>query len=287
MYNETVEFFCIDCRLCEKGGRRSIAGRVAKAALTGGLSLASDLGRALDSTSCSLCSHKETDHKKKIETPSFAFTPKGGEFDFGDDDGIAFRAVACVQAATSGGPALGPKPGQRLNVVFLNDRIEFCSLQGGGRLGSVNFSSLVALEVGGPGVQTRGGGFEGGGFGLAGFAVGVAAAGVLNLLTTRTSVQTLLRIQSSLSDGILEWVFLTDIDSPEAVSGVLRPITLHLQSRAESRARSAQVAEPATPAVVSGPPVDKVSRLKELAELRQAGVISEEEFVKMKSEILS
>lgn len=287
MYSNDVEFFCLDCKLCEKGGRRSITGRVAKAALTGGLSLATDISRALDSSSCTLCTHKESDHKNKLSEPSFAFTPKGGQFDFEPDDGIAFRAVACVQSASTGGPSLNLDSGQRINLVFLDQGIEFCEVKGGRRLGRIPYEALASLEVGGPGVQSRGGGFAGGGFGLAGFAVGVVTAGVLNKLTTRTSIQTLLRIQAVLANGgVAEWVFLTDVDSPESVAGIIRPITLQLETRvAQQAAQPDQIPSPPQVAVATGGG-DKISRLRELAELHQTGVLSDDEFAKLKAEIL-
>lgn len=282
MQNEQVVFYCTDCRVCEKGSKRSVTGRLVKGALTGGLSYLGDIARALDSSSCSLCTHKGSEHKDKVTSPAFAFTPSGGNFDFGIDDGIGFRAVTCVQAASSQGISeVRVSPPDVVSMAFLSDRIEFSEVLGGGRLGSVAYESLVALEVGGPGVQSRGGGFAGGGFGLAGFAVGAVTAGVLNKLTTRTTIQTLMRVQVSTNAILSEWIFLTDIASPESVAGILRPITLQLELRAH---QVAETANTATNAI--GTVSDKVARLKELSDLHESGVLSEDEFNQLKRELL-
>ena len=56
----------------------------------------------------------------------------------------------------------------------------------------MHWSELVEIEIAGPGNVTRGGGFIGGGFGIEGAAEGMLIASVLNAVTTRSSVQTIL-----------------------------------------------------------------------------------------------
>ena len=53
------------------------------------------------------------------------------------------------------------------------------------------------MEIGGPGLVRSGGGFTGGGFGLSGAVEGMAIAAVLNAMTTRTSIKTVVRIQGT------------------------------------------------------------------------------------------
>jgi hypothetical protein len=53
-----------------------------------------------------------------------------------------------------------------------------------------------ALEFSGPGRVTRGGSFFGGGFGLTAAAQGMIAAAVLNTLTSRTTIHTVVRYEA-------------------------------------------------------------------------------------------
>lgn len=55
---------------------------------------------------------------------------------------------------------------------------------------SVTYRSLLAIEIGGLGAATSGGGFAGGGVGAQGAIEGMLAAGVLNALSTRSKVIT-------------------------------------------------------------------------------------------------
>ena len=95
-------------------------------------------------------------------------------------------------------------------------------------------------------------------------------------------VQTLLRVQSS-PDGtsLSEWIFLTNIDTPEAVASVLRPITLQLESRKSQQ--GVQAIQEQNRANGSS---DKITRLKEASDLHAAGVLTDEEFAQLKREIL-
>lgn len=276
MSESQAEFYCVDCKACKAGGKRSLLGRSVKSAATMGLS---SLSRAADRSSCGFCGHKEYDHKDKIESPSFAFTPKGGEFDFEPDDAIGFRSITCIQSAsTSVGSGFSPSAGDSYNLAFLHDGVEVSEVKGGERLTHVPYETVYSLEVGGPGVQTSGGGWGGGGFGLAGFAVGVAAAGILNKVTTKTTVQTLLRITvASSANSVAEWVFLTAIDTPEAIDSVLRPVTLQLEHRHRMDSGAGH----------EGAGQDKITKLKELAQMRADGLITQDEFDQLKADLMS
>jgi hypothetical protein len=168
------------------------------------------------------------------------------------------------------------------SIAFLHDRLEIYELRGSQMVADALYANVSALEVGGPGEQTSGGGFMGGGFGVAGFAVGLAASGVLNKLTSRKSIQTLIRVETQVEAvGSSEWVFLTGVADTGVVGSTLRPITLRLSEL--DRAKEAQSS--AAPTSQSAP--DKVTRLKELSELRDIGAIDEDEFSRLKNEIMS
>lgn len=74
---------------------------------------------------------------------------------------------------------------------------------GGTPLMEVRYTDIEDIEIGGPGVVKRGGGYVGGGFSAVGALEGMAIAGVLNALTTRTSIVTVVRIQAMTSELFL------------------------------------------------------------------------------------
>jgi hypothetical protein len=80
--------------------------------------------------------------------------------------------------------------GDRCNEIFGGQTINVATA--GGEDQSLSWSDLVGIEILGPGKVTSGGGFFGGGLGLEGAAEGMVIAGVLNALTTRSSIQTVL-----------------------------------------------------------------------------------------------
>ncbi len=90
----------------------------------------------------------------------------------------------------------------------------------------IDHTQLTSLEVYGPGRVESGGGFIGGGSGLAGFAAGAAVAAVLNAATSRTSVQTFLRLE--FSSG--ELFFQVTVAEPTELRIILSPVFTRLRS---------------------------------------------------------
>jgi hypothetical protein len=76
---------------------------------------------------------------------------------------------------------------------------------------TVGYTELLAVEIGGPGARTSGGGFAGGGFGVENAAQGVLAASVLNAITSRTEVTTIFSLHTV--DG--EAFFMHDELTPQ------------------------------------------------------------------------
>ena len=81
-------------------------------------------------------------------------------------------------------------PGERYDVRFLEDRLVVFACRRADVLAEVPYGQVEHVEIGGPGLVRRGGGFVGGGFGARGAIEGMAIAAVLNALTTRTSIKT-------------------------------------------------------------------------------------------------
>lgn len=126
------------------------------------------------------------------------------------------------------------------------------------------------IDVGGRGDVKSGGGMIGGGFGLQGAAIGIAAASVLNALTTRTSTETIVSVTT------LEWqvIVLYTGMNPQQTRIELAPIFGRIAAAGrEGNGRKSS-------------PAEAVKALKDLAELRDAEVLSEEEFAVAKQKIL-
>lgn len=83
--------------------------------------------------------------------------------------------------------------------------------QDGIEITKIPYAEMTNLSIQGPGKIREGGGFIGGGFGIEGFFIGAATASVLNSLTTRSRIETLIGLQL----GARELVFLcTAVEPP-------------------------------------------------------------------------
>lgn len=166
--------------------------------------------------------------------------------------------------------------GERYDVRFLHDRIVVC-IAGGWRIrAGTPYGEVEDVEIGGPGLVKSGGGFSGGGFGVVGALEGMAIAGILNALTTRTTVTTIVRLQGRDS----EMFFLHTLSTPEQLRMEL--------SRALGVIRAASAAVPQGAAAVPPPvaPMSAAGELARLAELLNAGLVTREEFEQLKAKIL-
>lgn len=103
--------------------------------------------------------------------------------------------------------------------------------RGGDPLATIPMDTIEAIEIGGPGTTSKGGGFIGGGFGLDGAVSGMLVAGVLNALTTRTSVLTVVAVLAS--DG--EVWFAHTLAEPAAVRVELAPAFVAIRRHARQR----------------------------------------------------
>jgi hypothetical protein len=165
--------------------------------------------------------------------------------------------------------------GWAYELVFHVDRLLLISQRDRAALAEIAYAGIREIVIGGPGLVKSGGGFIGGGFGLAGAAEGAGIAAVLNALTTRTAIKTILQIQAA--DG--ELFFL----HREMVPQDLR---IHL-SRAIVAIRDAV---PSAATMDSGGQAGSVSRLDELerlARLLKEGLLTREEFDQLKATLIA
>jgi hypothetical protein len=143
-------------------------------------------------------------------------------------------------------------------------------------IGQISYDRVTSVETGGPGQVTSGGGFIGGGFGVDGMLVGVAAASLLNKVTTRTQVQTLIRV--STFDG--EVTLFTDQITPDVLDAQLGPVRHAINVRTNPPPTDA----PALPE--QGAAGGLGAELKKIAELHTAGVLTDAEFSAAKRRLL-
>ena len=166
--------------------------------------------------------------------------------------------------------------GERCDVRFGEDRLLVFASHRADVLAEIPYSQVEDIEIGGPGLVKSGGGFSGGGFGLGGAVEGMAIAAVLNAMTTRTSITTIMRIQGTGCELFLLHSRLT----PERLRiEMSRTLAAIRGVRAgEAAARPAPEARPVS--------VSPVEELAKLADMLEKGLLTREEFDLMKAKIL-
>ena len=157
--------------------------------------------------------------------------------------------------------------GSKYHLTFYERGLELTSLDHAPC--AAPYENVHALEASGPGAYQEGGGFIGGGFGTAA-AEGMAIAGVLNALTSRTRIETVLRIAGS----ALEIFVSTDAATPDQLTIQLSPV----------RARLAPAAATRTPPSENTGSI--TGELERLAALRDSGALSDDEFASLKASLI-
>lgn len=205
------------------------------------------------------------------------------------DDASAWRVLTALEALTNDSPESIPQPGVDYgwtNAVILasygygfsegeslafamDTEVFWLRSYSSTHVERIRLDSILAAEVGGPGEVQSGGGFIGGGFGVDGFLIGAAGAAVLNKLTTRSSVQTVLRITTKQG----ELTLFTDQVTPDALDHWLAPV----------RHTIATGGDKPVPPVAASSVADELSKL---AGLKDEGLLTEEEFAAAKARLL-
>lgn len=166
--------------------------------------------------------------------------------------------------------------GQRYDARFLQDRFVVTACRRARVLADVLYAQIEDVEIGGPGLVKSGGGFVGGGFGARGAIEGMAIAAVLNGLTTRTSITTVMRIQGT---GCELFLLHTRVTPEQLRIELSRPLGAIRSARALDGAGVVQTQAPAKP---SSP----VEELAKLAEMLEKGLLTREEFDLLKAKLL-
>jgi hypothetical protein len=166
--------------------------------------------------------------------------------------------------------------GKRHHVWFFDDTLWLILGRTSVPQVAVPYSEIENIEIGGPGVIKTGGGFAGGGLGAAGAIEGMAIASVLNGLTSRTSIKTILRIQGT---GFEIFLLHTGMTPEELRIELSRPLAAIRLARASYAAGSIQDKE--QPRSTSS-----VDELAKLADMLEKGLLTRDEFEFMKARII-
>ncbi len=167
--------------------------------------------------------------------------------------------------------------GEQYDVHLLEDRLIVVPWRQAEVLIEVPYSEVEDVEIGGPGLVKSGGGFIGGGFGAVGALEGMAIAAVLNALTTQISIKTVVRIQAADCELFLLHIRAT----PEQLRiNLSRPLAAIRVARASPLPVAHENREPARP---SSP----VGELTKLASMLESGLLTREEFDRLKARLLA
>jgi hypothetical protein len=159
----------------------------------------------------------------------------------------------------------------RVTVALAEDQMTLASIPldlAGGVVAPYDY--LLDFEFSG-GATSRGGGFLGGGFGLQGAVEGMIVASVLNSLTSKTTINSIVRISGS--DG--ETFLHHGVSLPDELRRLFGPAVNAVKHRSADRGRQG---EPESN--------DLVGQLERLARLREAGALTEAEFQSAKTRLL-
>jgi hypothetical protein len=186
---------------------------------------------------------------------------------------VSLRGVAYLGGYV---PQSAITPGGLYDVLFLEDRLVVLAHRQAKVLAEVPYSQVEDVEIGGPGLVKTGGGFVGGGFGVNGAVEGMAIAAVLNTLTTRTSVKTIVRIQGTSCELFLLHTRQTPEQLRIAMSRPLGAIRSALATQAAGGIQHKARAAAPSP----------VQELTQLADMLEKGLLTREEFDLMKAKLL-
>jgi len=161
-------------------------------------------------------------------------------------------------------------PRARVDLHFTATEIWVTAARRGLVLQRCAYANAEEIEVSGEARRT-GGGFIGGGFGAAGAVEGMAIAAVLNSLTSRTDVRTVIRLR----EREAELHFFTDQATPAQLEIPLSEVRSLIK-------RTAHVNAQVQPAESS-----LASKLIGLGEMRDRGLLTDVEFAAAKADLLN
>ena len=123
-----------------------------------------------------------------------------------------------------GGSGYSLPAGAEVDVGF-GHSVLVIQTRNSGRVEQISYPEVASIAITGPGRVTTGGGVIGGGFGITGALEGMALAAILNTLTTRTQIHTILEIITHRGELFVHY---GDIE-PSALRIALSPVFARLR----------------------------------------------------------
>jgi hypothetical protein len=150
------------------------------------------------------------------------------------------------------------------------------------------YAGIEAVDIGGPGLVSSGP-FQGRGFGAIVALEGLAAAAVLSMLTTRTAIKTVIRVQAATAELFLLYTRQTPQDLRIYLS---RPLAEIRAARAAAHSAASAAAHSAASRPTPGPAggaagaAAQVENLARLAAMLESGLLTRAEFDTLKANLL-
>lgn len=183
-----------------------------------------------------------------VTTPPLGFT-----------GGLILRLDHCT---VLGGAGYALRVGSEITVAFERDRALLWPDTGRADIETIPYVEIKSITIGGPGSVTTGGGFIGGGFGVEGALEGMAIALVLNALTTRAKIHTMIEIITLRGEIFLHYGKMEST----ALRIYLSPVFACLRDLDVSWV---------------------TDQLERMAALRDRQILSEDEFARLKQRLLA
>jgi hypothetical protein len=162
--------------------------------------------------------------------------------------------------------------GHQYDIRFREERLAVYRHRRPAPVIELPYAGIEAVDIGGPGLVASGGRFQGQAFGALVALEGLTVATVLNSLTVRTAIKTVIRVQATTAELFLLYTRQTPQDLRIYLS---RPL-------AEIRAARAAGLGPATGAAGAA----QVENLARLAALLESGLLTRAEFDTLKANLL-
>jgi hypothetical protein len=177
------------------------------------------------------------------------------------------KTDAALLCTALGGSNAGVDPGTRCSVYFTEKTIRVFSKSI--LREEIDVANVSGIELGGPGKTSTGGGFIGGGFGFEGAVEGMGAAAILNALTTKSEINTLLRVSAHGKELFFH-------------SGSMAPADARIRLSPTFTSMKANEAHQRPPT----PSRSIAEELKDLSEMRASGHLTDDEFATAKKRLL-
>jgi len=160
--------------------------------------------------------------------------------------------------------------GMKLNAIFDRDEVRFTVVTQGSGSSSMRYRDITAFDIEGRGIIRTGAQIIGGGFGAVGAAEGMLAASLVNSLTARSRIETIINLRTENWGLYLFYDRMPPVNLKRDLSGAFAKV------EAAQRGAHAELSKP-----------DPVAQLAQLKNLHDSGALTADEFATAKAKLLA